>query len=89
MLSINRGMKTAHSASFSKGPTPWPDSCWRPCQYLLLHIAQEISRARHLTLGQISALEEVWRENPDATIDDLQKPGDDEEPPTVALRWGS
>lgn len=60
-----------------------------PCQYLLLHIAQEISRARHLTLGQISALEEAWRENLDATIDDLQKPGEDEEPPTVALKWGS
>ncbi len=47
---------------------------------------QEILRARHLTLGQISALEEAWRENPTATIDDLQKPGEDEEPPTVALR---
>ena len=47
---------------------------------------QEILRARHLTLGQISALEEAWRENPAATIDDLQKPGEDEEPPTVALR---
>ena len=47
---------------------------------------QEILRARHLTLGQITALEEAWKENPDATLDDLQKPGEDEEPPTVALR---
>ncbi len=47
---------------------------------------QEILRARHLTLGQITALEEAWRGNPDATLDDLQKPGEDEEPPTVALR---
>lgn len=47
---------------------------------------QEILRARHLTLGQITALEEAWKENPAATVDDLQKPGEDEEPPTVALR---
>ena len=47
---------------------------------------QEILRARHLTLGQITALEEAWREDPDATLDDLGKPGEDEEPPTVALR---
>lgn len=47
---------------------------------------QEILRARHLSLGQISALEEAWRENPAATIDNLQKPGEDQEPPTVALR---
>ena len=47
---------------------------------------QEILRARHLTLGQITALEEAWRENPDATLDNLEKPGEDEEPPTVALR---
>ena len=47
---------------------------------------QEILRARHLTLGQITALEEAWRGNPDATLDDLQKPGEDEEPPIVALR---
>ena len=47
---------------------------------------QEVLRARHLTLGQITALEEAWRGNPDATLDDLQKPGEDEEPPTVALR---
>jgi len=50
---------------------------------------QEVLRARHLTLGQITALEEAWRENPAATIDDLQKPGEDEEPPNVALRQAS
>ena len=26
-LSIDKGMKTSQSASLSKSPNPWPDSC--------------------------------------------------------------
>jgi hypothetical protein len=78
-----------HGANLSKGSHFLEVTTLKsPCHYFLLYLLQEISRARHLTLGQISALEEAWRENPDATIDDLQKPGEDEDPPTVALRWG-
>jgi regulator of nonsense transcripts 1 len=46
---------------------------------------QEIARARHLTMSQINALEEAWRSNPTATVDELEQPSADEEPPHVAL----
>lgn len=52
-----------------------------------LHIGpvQEILRARHLSLAQITALEEAWRQNPKATVDEIEKPSADEEAAPVAL----
>jgi regulator of nonsense transcripts 1 len=46
---------------------------------------QEILRARHLSLAQITALEEAWRQNPKATVDEIEKPSADEEAAPVAL----
>ena len=43
-------------------------------------------RARHMTMGQVTKLEEAWKGNPAATMDDLDKPGEDDEPAHVALR---
>ena len=41
-----------------------------------------------MTMGQVSKLEEAWKGNPTATMDDLDKPGEDDEPAHVALRFG-
>ena len=49
---------------------------------------QEKLRARHLTGAQLTRLEELWKANPAAKVDDLDaQPGIDEEPNPVALRY--
>ena len=51
-------------------------------------LAQEKLRARHLTNSQITRLEELWKVNPGAVVEDLdQQPGVDEEANPVALRY--
>lgn len=47
---------------------------------------QEQLRARQISAQQINKLEELWKDNPDATLEDLEKPGVDEEPQQVLLR---
>lgn len=48
---------------------------------------QEQLRARQVTAAQINKLEELWKETPEATLEDLEKPGIDEEPSQVLLRY--
>ena len=48
---------------------------------------QEQLRARQITAAQINKLEELWKENLDATFQDLEKPGIDEDPSQVLLRY--
>ncbi|KAJ8984652.1 hypothetical protein NQ317_009880 [Molorchus minor] len=48
---------------------------------------QEQLRARQISAQQINKLEELWKENIDATFQDLEKPGVDEEPQQVLLRY--
>lgn len=48
---------------------------------------QEQLRARHITPSQIASLEDRWTEDANATIDDLNKPGIDDEPEPVRLRY--
>ena len=47
----------------------------------------DAARSRHVTNNQIVKLEELWKENADATFQDLEKPGVDEEPQQVLLRY--
>ena len=47
---------------------------------------QEVARARHLTLAQVAQLEEAWRSNPAASLEELSKPSAEDEPAPVALR---
>ena len=47
---------------------------------------QEQLRARQISAQQINKLEELWKDNPEATLEDLEKPGVDEEPQQVLLR---
>ncbi|XP_059487209.1 regulator of nonsense transcripts 1 [Neocloeon triangulifer] len=44
-------------------------------------------RARQISAQQINKLEELWKENAEATYQDLEKPGVDEEPQQVLLRY--
>ena len=48
---------------------------------------QEQLRARQITAQQINKLEELWKDNVDATFQDLEKPGVDEEPQQALLRY--
>ncbi|CAJ0892943.1 3249_t:CDS:2 [Entrophospora sp. SA101] len=48
---------------------------------------QEQLRARQITAQQINKLEELWKDNAEATLEDLEKPGIDDEPPPVLLRY--
>jgi hypothetical protein len=50
-------------------------------------IPQEKLRARRLSASQIVRLEEVWKAKPDAKVEDLDAPGEDEEAQPVALRY--
>lgn len=48
---------------------------------------QEQLRARQITTIQMNKLEELWKDNPDATLEDLEKPGVDDVPEQVLLRY--
>ncbi|KAG5248947.1 regulator of nonsense transcript [Salix suchowensis] len=48
---------------------------------------QEQLRARQISAQQINKVEELWKTNPDATLEDLEKPGVDDEPQAVALKY--
>eukprot|EP00960_Hanusia_phi_P060075 764389-Hanusia_phi.AAC.8 len=47
----------------------------------------EQSRARLLTATQLSKLEEVWKNKPDANLEDLDEPGIDDEPTPVPMQF--
>lgn len=49
--------------------------------------AQDISKARKISPSEMTKLEELWRETPTATVDDLDKPDLQESIPHVALRY--
>ncbi|KAK9810079.1 hypothetical protein WJX72_004466 [[Myrmecia] bisecta] len=48
---------------------------------------QEKLRARRVTTSQIVRLEEMWKANPTASVEDIDKPGENDEPAPVALRY--
>ncbi|GBG63841.1 hypothetical protein CBR_g39626 [Chara braunii] len=48
---------------------------------------QEQLRARQISAQQINKMEELWKTNPEATLEELEKPGVDDEPQPVALRY--
>ncbi|KAK5612973.1 Regulator of nonsense transcripts 1 [Crenichthys baileyi] len=73
----------------------WDSSQWQPLiqdrcflSWLVkIPSEQEQLRARQITAQQINKLEELWKENPTAALEDLEKPGVDEEPQHVLLRY--
>ena len=44
-------------------------------------------RSRQISFNQINRLEDLWRENANATLEDLEKPGVDDEPQSILLRY--
>jgi len=44
-------------------------------------------RSRQISFQQINRLEDLWRENANATLEDLEKPGVDDEPQPILLRY--
>jgi regulator of nonsense transcripts 1 len=48
---------------------------------------QEQLRARQISAQQINKVEELWKTNPDAALEDLEKPGVDDEPQPVAFKY--
>ncbi|KAF7008399.1 hypothetical protein CFC21_023160 [Triticum aestivum] len=48
---------------------------------------QEQLRARQISAQQINKVEELWKTNPDASLEDLEKPGVDNEPQPVVLKY--
>ncbi|EAU88694.1 ATP dependent helicase [Coprinopsis cinerea okayama7 len=48
---------------------------------------QEQLRSRQISFNQINRLEDLWRENANATLEDLEKPGVDDEPQPILLRY--
>lgn len=48
---------------------------------------QEQLRARQISSTQIAKLEGVWKDNPDATIEDLDRPGIDDEPHPILEKY--
>ncbi|XP_066596028.1 regulator of nonsense transcripts 1 [Prorops nasuta] len=73
----------------------WDQEQWKPliedrsflAWLVKIPSEQEQLRARQISAQQINKLEELWRENVDATFQDLEKPGVDEEPQQVLLRY--
>lgn len=48
---------------------------------------QEQLRAKQISAQEINKLEELWKSNPNASLDDLSLPGVDDEPNPVLLRY--
>ena len=57
------------------------------CCALQVPSEQEQLRARQISAQQINKVEELWKSNPDASLEDLEKPGVDDEPQPVALKY--
>ena len=73
----------------------WDQEAWKPLisdRQLVSWLVKvpgdaEQLRARQVTAGQINKLEDLWKENIDAEFTDLEKPGVDEDPAAVLLRY--
>ncbi|KAL1915089.1 uncharacterized protein VTP21DRAFT_7570 [Calcarisporiella thermophila] len=73
----------------------WDTSQWMPLiddrcflSWLVkIPTEQEQLRARQITAQQIAKLEDLWKENSEAKLEDLEKPGIDDEPHPVLLRY--
>lgn len=62
-------------------------SRWLTCRAFQIPSEQEQLRARQISAQQINKVEELWKTNPDASLEDLEKPGVDDEPQPVAVKY--
>ncbi|OMJ15386.1 Regulator of nonsense transcripts 1 [Smittium culicis] len=62
------------------------DRCFLPWLVTVPNDNEQL-RARHITMSQIIRLEDAWKDNSNTTLEDLEKPGVDEDPQKVLLRY--
>lgn len=48
---------------------------------------KDIQRSRQVTTDQVNKLEELWKQDPNAGLEDLMKPGSSDEPQPALLRY--
>jgi len=73
----------------------WDLDAWQPLivdrQFLpwLVRVPtdKEMARSRQITVAEANKLEEMWKSNPTATLEDVQKPSTEEELPRAQLRY--
>ncbi|XP_022697814.1 regulator of nonsense transcripts 1-like isoform X2 [Varroa jacobsoni] len=73
----------------------WDPEQWKPLIHDRSFLAwlvkapadAEQRRARQISTQQMAKLEELWKDNVDASFQDLERPGVDEEPQQVLLRY--
>ncbi|KAG5439840.1 hypothetical protein PCANB_000122 [Pneumocystis canis] len=73
----------------------WDTSQWQPLiddrsflpWLVSVPTEHEVLRARQISSYQINKLEDLWKENSKATLQDLEKPGIDDEPVPVLLKY--
>ncbi|KAH8849432.1 Regulator of nonsense transcripts 1 [Schistosoma japonicum] len=73
----------------------WDPAQWQPIiqgrQFLTWLVKvptdEQQAKARQISAQQINRLEEMWKENPQAAVEDLEKPGADNEVNPVLLRY--
>jgi regulator of nonsense transcripts 1 len=73
----------------------WDVSAWQPLiverQFLpwvvAVPSAQDVARSRQITQAQAAKLEELWKSNPAATLEDTEKPADDDDLPRALLQY--
>ncbi|PSN49697.1 Regulator of nonsense transcripts 1 [Blattella germanica] len=90
---INHLVRAKHKSSLKD--MNWDQEQWKPLiadrcfltWLVKIPSEQEQLRARQISAMQINKLEELWKDNADATFQDLEKPGVDEEPQQVLLRY--
>jgi regulator of nonsense transcripts 1 len=73
----------------------WDVSAWQPLiverQFLPWVVAvpspKDVSRSRQITQSQALKLEELWKSNPVATLEDTEKPADNDDLPRTQLQY--
>src|SRR5258708_32126639 len=93
MLSTQGSLPRQPCASISKDIS-WNSTLWAPLiddrQFLswLVKIPSEAEqlRSRQISFGQINKLEDLWQEKKNAPVEELEKPGRDDEPQPSRLK---
>ncbi|KAM3179369.1 hypothetical protein ACTXT7_000673 [Hymenolepis weldensis] len=83
--------------SYSNTHLNWDPTHWQPLindkafvSWLVkVPSEQEQARARQISAEQINRLEEMWRDNPEADVADIEKPGVEKEADPVLLRYNN
>ena len=94
-VELRTGFLSRNPCAAISNDASWNTNLWAPLigdEYFLSWFAKPPSknerlRSRQISSQQIDRLEDLWCENPSATFEDLGKPGVDDEPQPVLLRY--